>query len=198
MVPCAPGVAHVPPRVEHSTQHPKPNRRVKEKSKGQGLLQLKVKASFLQRNTPHLPLPPRSSESKLPDSCRTKSSSGSPLSPERPLFLAGRADTAGPGQGLPGLTKPTCQVPGLAPPHAPELPAGGLPAWEGCRARPQVAGMGQELAREPQDRHSRTLQSDTECGEAGRWAPWQCQHPHLTPRISAPTRQPGVATGHLV
>lgn len=114
-VPCPPGVAHVPPGVEHSTQHPKPNRWVKEKSKGQGLFQLKVKASFLQRNTPHLPLPPRSSESKLPDSYRTKSSSGSPLSPERPLFLAGRANTAGPGQGLPGLTKPTCQVPGLAP-----------------------------------------------------------------------------------
>ena len=118
-VPCPPGVAHVPPGVEHSTQHPKPNRWVKEKSKGQALFQLKVKASFLQRNTPHLPLPPRSSESKLPDSYRTKSSSGSPLLPERSLFLAGRANTAGPGQGLPGLSQHArCQ------------------AWHPPRARP--------------------------------------------------------------
>lgn len=123
-----PEVAHIPPGVEHSTQHTKPNRRVKGKSKGQGLFQFKIKASFLQRNTPHLPLPPCFSESKLSRPSKMNSSGGSPLSPERPPFLAGRADTASPGQGLPSLIEPTRQVPGLAPPHAPDLPAGGLPA----------------------------------------------------------------------
>lgn len=166
-----PEVAHIPPGVEHSTQHTKPNRRVKGKSKGQGLFQFKIKASFLQRNTPHLPLPPRFSESKLPRSSKMNSSGGSPLSPEHPPFLAGRADTASPGQGLPSLIEPTRQVPGLAPPMLRTCQQEDSRHWEGCRARTQVAGTGQELAREPQDGHTRSLQSDAERGEVGTRAP---------------------------
>lgn len=177
-----PEVAHIPPGVQHSTQHTKPNRWVK----GQGLFQFKIKASFLRRNTPHLPLPPRSSESKLPRPSRMNSPRGSPLSPERPPFLAGRADTASPGQGLPSLTEPTRQVPGLAPPTLRTCQQEDSWRWEGCRARTQVAGMGQELAREPQDGHTHSPQSDAERGEAGRRAPWPRQQPPPHPRDQRP------------
>ena len=178
-----------PHTSQRGAQHPAPRTEQTGARKGQRSRAIPVQnqSLFLTEKDPS-PSPPSTFQSIK----------ASPLSPEHPPFLAGRTDTASPGQGLPSLTEPTRQVPGLAPPTLRTCQQEDSWHWEGCGPGPRWPGRAKSL---PGSRRTGTPAAGSRTLSAGKWAgglPGRANNPHPTPGISAPARQPGVVTGHLV
>ena len=178
-----------PHTSRRGAQHPAPQTKQTGARKGQRSRTMPVQSQSLFLTEKHpSPSPPSAFQSIK----------ASPLSPERPPFLAGRADTASPGQGLPSLTEPTRQVPGLAPPTLWTCWQEDSRRWEGCGPGPWWPGWAKSL---PGSRKTGTPAAGSRTLSVGKRAgglPGRANNPHPTPGISAPARQPGVATGHLV